>query len=286
MISGQRTFTTDYRPAGARRQGYATYRFRKLIAKNCPAFANRWYAWKEKRLLSIRDKLITDIGLSVQAGPFCGMKYISTAHGSALLPKILGTYEEALHPFIYRVLKRNYQLIADIGCAEGYYAVGFARAFRKIPVQAFDIDPQARTLCRKLAEVNGLADLVSITDNCTIDVLNKILVDSTLIISDCEGYEFDLLRPELIPKLSSSDLIVELHDLTHPTICEVITNRFEETHQVSLITNAAVDQSRSIALESLSWLDRRLARSEWRGPGNWAYLESKAVSSGFGSTRR
>ena len=58
----------------------------------------------------------------IQNGHFKGMNYIKRSSGSALLPKILGSYEEPIQGWIKEVIEKK-----NIGCAEGYYACGFAR---------------------------------------------------------------------------------------------------------------------------------------------------------------
>lgn len=70
-------------------------------------------------------------------GPFAGMKYINKAHGSSLTPKIIGTYERELHPFIYEIADKQYDCIVDVGSAEGYYAVGLAYLYHKKRTVAF-----------------------------------------------------------------------------------------------------------------------------------------------------
>jgi hypothetical protein len=57
------------------------------------------------------------------------MAYIPQAVGSALIPKLLGCYEAELHGVIACALNTTYDTIIDIGCAEGYYAVGLALHF-------------------------------------------------------------------------------------------------------------------------------------------------------------
>jgi len=74
----------------------------------------------------------------VQNGHFKGMKYIKRSSGSALLPKILGSYEEPIQGWIREVIEdKNYENILDIGCAEGYYACGFAMVRQE--VAQFDV---------------------------------------------------------------------------------------------------------------------------------------------------
>src|SRR5262245_60848059 len=94
--------------------------------------------------------------LVVRRGPFAGMKYPSVARlGSACFPKLLGVYERELHPILNSIKDRRYTEILNIGCAEGYYAVGLAMWNPSAKVLAFDIDPRQTAFCADLAALNG-----------------------------------------------------------------------------------------------------------------------------------
>src|SRR6478672_6897407 len=82
----------------------------------------------ERQFGSTRNTLMKIApGLVVQHGPFKGMKYPGVnSVGSALIPKLLGSYERELHPLIDSICAGQYDQVVDIGCAEGYYAVGLA----------------------------------------------------------------------------------------------------------------------------------------------------------------
>jgi len=86
-------------------------------------------------------------------GPFKGMKYPKNeSFGSAFLPKILGTYEKEISSLVQSLLNSNYDIVLDVGCAEGYYAVGFAKFGKARKVFAYDIQEKARKLCSEMAQ--------------------------------------------------------------------------------------------------------------------------------------
>jgi len=109
---------------------------------------------------------LNHIGLKVRNGPFKGMMYpeISTVE-STLLPKLLGSYEKEIQSCIESICQVNYSEIINIGCGEGYYAVGLALKNPNAKVFAFDINKQARVLCRKMAILNGVEDRISISNH-------------------------------------------------------------------------------------------------------------------------
>jgi methylase of polypeptide subunit release factors len=73
----------------------------------------------------------------------------------------------------------------DIGCAEGYYAVGLGLMFPKSKIIAYDIIEKARKLCRKMAEFNNIGDRIELRAKCTSEDLQNFEFDrKTLIICD------------------------------------------------------------------------------------------------------
>ncbi len=101
-------------------------------------------------------------GTTVLEGPFKGMAYPVRASEGARAARLLGLYEASLEPVIETIAARPYALVIDIGCAEGYYAVGLARRMPQARVLARDSSDQAQALCRALATANGVADRVQV----------------------------------------------------------------------------------------------------------------------------
>ena len=64
------------------------------------------------------ERLIRDFfrdDLRIRSGPFAGMRYLADSCGSALLPKLLGSYEEPVQPWVREILRFNkYQTIIDV----------------------------------------------------------------------------------------------------------------------------------------------------------------------------
>jgi len=181
-----------------------------------------------------------EYGQEVIYGPFSGLKYPSfESYGSALLPKLIGTYEHELHHIIEDVSKRKiYNLIIDIGAAEGFYAIGLAKIFKDKKVIAFETSSKARKLIKEMASINNVLHLIQIKGECTIENLNNCLLEKKgLIVCDCEGQELTILDPEKIPKLLKYDIIVELHDYSSSglTVTELMKKRFEKSHSLNFI---------------------------------------------------
>ena len=172
----------------------------------------------------------------VHNGPFEGMHYIDTSNGSAFLPKILGSYEEPIQDWVEEVIERKYKTIIDIGCAEGYYAVGFAMRMPNTKIIAFDVDENARTNLKKLSKLNHVKN-IQINVECTFDELNLISKENTLIFCDIEGFERILLDPLKVSNLKYVDVIVETHDFIFADTTELLISRFYKTHIIKMIVD-------------------------------------------------
>lgn len=87
----------------------------------------------------VTNTLLKKSGSTVLSGPFQGMTYMAAGSEGSTSARLLGTYEAALHPIIEKIIKRGYQQIIDVGCAEGYYAVGLAMRMPSARVIARDL---------------------------------------------------------------------------------------------------------------------------------------------------
>ena len=213
----------------------------------------------------------------LQQGPFAGMHYPVQASEGAAAARILGLYEASLAPVIETIVARDYPLVIDVGCAEGYYAVGLARRMPAARVLARDLDPAARELCAALAEANGVAGRVEVGGAFTHADFALAEAQRTVVVCDIEGEEERLLDPDLAPGLQQADILVECHDCFSPGLSARIAGRFAPSHHVQRIDRAVSDAALPGWMESLSDLDRLLALWEWRaGPTPWLWMTRKA----------
>lgn len=221
----------------------------------------------------IGQYLLQQTGAVVQSGPFAGMKYVARSLGSALPPKLLGCYEAELHGVLGQIAKVRYGDVINVGCGEGYYAVGLARLLPSAQVHAFDTNPTAQILCRELAALNGVAGRVHVAGECRHDELRRLIRGRTLIVCDCEGTELSLLDPTQVPELRMADLLVELHQFLDRWIPFLIETRFAPTHAVTRVEHAGRNPYEFRVLENLCQMDQYLAVWEERpGPTPWVFF--------------
>jgi hypothetical protein len=218
-------------------------------------------------------------GLRVLHGPFAGMDYLAGLEASSgdLVAKLLGTYERELRPVIDEWIERPSTHMIDVGCAEGYYAVGLALKVPRAGMHAYDIDPTARERCASLAARNGVSARVLVSGECDHQTLRAFPAAGVTLLSDCEGAEKTLLDPALVPALRGWRMLVELHDFIDPTIGDTIAARFTDTHEIDIIEGEDRGSERPPELGFMSARARAAVLGERRpGPMRWAHLRPRA----------
>lgn len=190
--------------------------------------------------------------LTVKHGPFTGLKYPDTSivRGTLknvsyaeinsvcgnLFPKLIGSYERELYPIIDSITGNTYSEIVNIGCAEGFYAVGLALKFPEAKIYAYDIKLKAQQHCQLLAQLNHCEQRIQVHDVCSPETLLSIpITEKGLIVCDCEGYEIELFTKPVIPHLKHSDVLIELHDFVDMNISDMIKQVFSDTHNFTMI---------------------------------------------------
>lgn len=229
------------------------------------------------RALLLQNTLLEAYGPTILGGPFAGMSFVRQVAEGCCVPKLLGCYEEELHPYVEQAILRDYPQILNIGVAEGYYAVGLARRMPSTRIYAFDTDENAQRACAAVAQSNDVAERVHIGGLFGGEDFERYAHIRTLLVCDIEGAERELLNPRAYPALRRMDIIVELHDCLVPGLSVEIPQRFEATHDIKLVKQAGRGAPLPPLFDKLSHLDQLLAVWEWRsGPTPWAIMTVKA----------
>jgi len=233
------------------------------------------------RSVLIQNTLLQQQGTVVMQGPLQGLDFLPQSAEGCHIAKLLGCYEQPLLPFIEAAISTNYPTILNIGCAEGYYAVGMARRMPHTQVLAFDLNPKAQQVCTELAAKNGVSDRVQVGALFQVSDFAAYQGQRVLVLCDIEGAEKDLLNPKAAPALSAMDLIVESHECLLPGITQALIDRFKATHDITLVQD---DGQRQLVnapnwFNNLAHLDQLLATWEWRsGPTPWLVMRAKQFS--------
>ncbi|HEY9219717.1 MAG TPA: hypothetical protein VIO94_16840 [Phenylobacterium sp.] len=234
-----------------------------------------------RRLGQWRSRMIANTyterhGLVIMSGPFQGMLYTERQTEGALTPRLFGSYEDELHPHLQRLAQAGLDCVIDIGCAEGYYAVGLARLMPQVTVYAHDIDPSARQECTLLAAKNGVSDRVMVGGEFRPEDFEAFAGRKCLVMVDAEGAEDDILVPERAPALAGMHVIVETHDLYRPGVMQRLLDRFSPTHEIERVDHGPKTTPLPDWVMDLSHMDRLIAVWEFRaGPTPWLVMTPK-----------
>ena len=230
------------------------------------------------RSVLIQNTLLREQGTVVMQGPLAGMDFLSQSAEGCHIAKLLGCYEQPLQPFIEQAINLAYPTILNIGCAEGYYAVGMARRMPNTQVLAFDLNPKAQEVCTALAIKNGVLDRIEVGALFKPEDFETYANQKVLVLCDIEGAEKDLLNPEAVPALKGMDLIVESHECLVTGITQALIDRFKDTHNLTLVQDNGQRQLKDAPqwFNNLAHLDQLLATWEWRsGATPWLVMKAR-----------
>ena len=222
---------------------------RRLAWKVAPdRMADRAVLWNERVR---RDRGVTaearqyvlEHGATVSSGPFAGLRYPQglEAQIDAMVPKLTGSYEAELHRVIDEALERRPPVFVDVGTADGYYAVGFARQ-SNAEVFGFELAPRARRLCSELARLNEVS--VHLHGRATGRQLRTLPLEDAFVLSDCEGTEADIFDEDSVAALRTALVVIEVHDWARPGVERLLVDRFQLSHDIELITGSTPDAFR------------------------------------------
>lgn len=236
-------------------------------------------------LEAVARPLLSD--LVVKHGPFQGMKYpqAESLPGS-LYPKLLGSYEREIQPVVETTCHRSYAHIINIGCGDGYYAVGYAMRVPSATVHAYDLDPGALDACQRMARANHVERRVVVGSSFTIETLTSFpFAGKALVVCDCEGCEKALFTEDGVRAVADHDLLIEVHDFVDPEISSLLRQAFQRTHHLEVIPSVDdVRKARTYDYEELRGVDlktrRRLLAETRPGIMEWFSLTSRATDQG------
>ena len=217
-------------------------------------------------------------------GPFAN-QYIDDEYCSSrpdIASKILGQYEVELHPIILAMVDLSPDVVINVGCGDGYYAVGLARLLPQARVLARDTDDNRLRVTAVNAERNAVSDRVIIGGGITFDELQGMLekAERPALLIDAEGAERELLNPAMVKALTRTFMLVEVHDDFATDASLILAERFGNTHTIRRIEEGARCPARVPELRLMCADDRWLIMSEGRtSVGQWMWLTPRQVES-------
>jgi hypothetical protein len=232
----------------------------------------------------VTRRYVRRFGLTVRRGPFQGLQFPPEVVGRNpfLTPKLIGSFEAELHPWLERLAEKRFTRVVNVGAAEGYYVAGLARKLPEARVIAWEADPMHAHLTALMTARNGVADRVEVRGLCRIDDFAAIPADGpTLVVIDAEGAEDELLDPARAPILREATVLVEVHEMYAPGVERRLYERFGGTHTIEAVHDRPRYRDDYPELYELHVdnFERDLAITESRiGPTPWLLIEPSATS--------
>lgn len=228
------------------------------------------------RTHALADIIKRESRMRVMGGPFQGLALPDAMSWGDLAPKLLGIYESELAGAVDALVAGKPSRVVNVGCAEGYYAVGLARRLPGIEVIAYDTDPSAQALSALCASLNGVP--LTVRGTCAPEELAALARSEPrlAVVLDCEGFERELLlaTPDAF---RTTSVLVECHDTIHPGITDRIAQAFAQSHTVTRLVQGARNPHAIPLLQSWNEADRWLVVSERRAAVmSWLWLQPKA----------
>jgi hypothetical protein len=231
----------------------------------------------------VMNQITADPVAVILSGPFSGMKYIKSFNKEWFTQKVIGFYEYPLREVIESICETDYELIIDIGAAEGYYACGLAYRKPDCRVVCFEADLAKHDAIRKIASLNNCLNRIQIRGYCDRNLLSSELSAGNglkLVFLDCEGAENDILDSESVRELDKCDILVETHDFIVPGVTDRLIERFSNSHEISVLDDCELPVGVMSLGKELGVDDEMMsmATDEMRGPGNrWLWMKAKHV---------
>jgi len=233
-----------------------------------------WIRWQQRRG---EQRAFRMTGGRIVAGPFRGLKFVADAGGIPLAPKLFGTYEKEIQPFLEDAIADGVDVVINIGAGEGYYVACMLMHLPTARAVAFETDPARQRLIGELMRLNGIADRVEILGECDAPALRAALETAhhPLVLCDIEGGENDVIDPERVPHLRAADMVVEVHDFIVPGTGDRMRERFEATHEIDSVMSRA--RTLEDVPDSPRWRPEQVVELLWeRRPCEMEWLRMRA----------
>lgn len=232
-----------------------------------------------RRKLEHRLSTLGTYGNEVMDGPFKGLRYPPMSQwASCRFEKIIGAYEHELHGLVHRLsAEKQYDVIVNVGAAEGFYTAGLALLFPAARVVSYEHNETTASFCRNLCRINHVSERVEQRGHCTAEELRGLNpAGRVLVWMDIDTGERPVLDPDKVPWLRGADILVEMHDCMEPGLTPLIRGRFDATHDIEQFTSSGLEYSRYPLLQGLFFNEiYALVGEDRRGVQDWLFMQPK-----------
>lgn len=205
----------------------------------------RWYRRLRPRWLWLRldpigkatHRYLQQNDLSVKRGFSQGMVFPqrAVARVGFLATKLLGAYEHEIDDALSTV--EGHDIFVDVGSGEGFYCVSVARRAPGVNVIGYETDDSERKIAAEVARINEVS--IDLRGTASHEAFEELPAGLLFLMTDVEGYEYELVDPVAAPRLREATLLIEVHPFTREGLRQTLIDRFAETHEIELIEGEA-----------------------------------------------
>lgn len=188
---------------------------------------------KQKKLPTI-DSLVEKIGNRIYFGPFSGLKIPKESFNYLTVSEILGLYESCLHYKFESLINLELENIILVGGNNGYYAAGISYLLNPKLINIYESETMFHPIIKSWFNLNH-GSKFNIKGEATIEEFKHIDSKIDFIFMDCEGYELELLNPQLFLWQQKTEILLELHPFYVDNLIATISSRFKKTHKIEII---------------------------------------------------
>ena len=181
-----------------------------------------------------KNSLIEKIGNRIYFGPFSGTKIPKEACDFLTISEILGLYESCLHSKFDNLLNQEINNVILVGGNNGYYAAGMSYLLNPQIIYIYESEDKFHPIINSWFIENKLSN-TNILGKATIKEFERIKSKIDFIFMDCEGYEIELLNPQLFLWQQKTEILLELHPFYVDNLIAILTSRFRKTHKIEII---------------------------------------------------
>lgn len=222
---------------------------------------------RRKKEQELVRALLAKSGGMVYSGPFATMPIPDDCLEANERYFIVGSYEECIHSEVYNLILTQPKYGVIVGAHKGYYVAGFLHTVQNCFITAFESSKRLHSHLISWSQAINAAERLEIKGFADLNTLINLKSQPDFLIIDCEGGEDELLQPDLVPWLSKTFIICELHDFHKPGLLGRLIPRFLGTHDIKIIESQESDPKSYAILADLSPTEAKKCVHEER----WIY---------------
>lgn len=243
----------------------------------------------EYHKIYLNNEIIKISKSKIMNGHYKNTYFLNKSHWSKFdhASKLLGLYEEQVQDLIVNTQrKNNLKNFINIGCAEGYHALGLIKNNFFDKSICYEISEVARNILKENLKKNNIENKVKIRGEANSNQIKKDLenltIEETLFLIDIEGNEFKLFSDNDFNFLKKGFFIIEDHNfmVRNHTLKDNFYSSIKKYFNVSIIQNGSRNPF-DLNINFMNELNddsRFLILSECRSQKmNWIFLSPKTI---------